>query len=79
MLGKIFSSRHFELFFSFFPENKIRCLVQIVSKGKCYFLRKNKKKISNLASAELAQIDIKGNLISGTNAFNLHSRLNKTN
>ena len=32
-LGKIFSRRHFEMFFLFFPENRIRHFMQTVSNG----------------------------------------------
>ena len=33
MLGKIFNQRHFDLSFLFFPENRIRHYMQIVSAG----------------------------------------------
>ena len=64
-LSKIFSRRHFEIFFLFFPENSFRYFMQIVSKEticmKCQnlFSGKSKKNITNLSSAELAKRVVK--------------------
>ena len=60
ILGKIVSRRHIEIFFLFFPENRIWHFMQIVSIGDNLHemsnsvSRKNNKNI-NLLSAELAQ------------------------
>ena len=63
-LDKIFSRRHFEIFFLFFPENRILHFMQILFSGK------NKKHI-NLSSAENAQRVVKVNekldLLTGVN------------
>ena len=47
-LDKHFNGQHFKIFFLFFPENRIRRFMQIVSK------KINKKNIINLSSDELA-------------------------
>ena len=64
-LGKIFSRQHTELFFLFFPGNKIRHFMQTVSnvskKCQILFSGKNKKNIINLLSAEFAQRVLKVN------------------
>ena len=67
-LGKIFSSRHFEIFFFFFfflfPGNRIWHFMQIVSSGiQILFSSKNKQKnIINMSSAEFAKRVVKINL-----------------
>ena len=61
MLGKYFSRRHFEIFFLSFPENKIWHFMQTVSNGDNLHeisnpvFWENKKYITNLSSAVLAQ------------------------
>ena len=67
--SKIFSRWHNEIFFFFFPENKIWHFIQIVSmtiymKCQILFSGKNKHNITNLSCAELAQGVIKVNSIS---------------
>ena len=63
--SKIFSRRYIEISFIFFPENKIWHFKQIVSleticmKCQNLFSGKNKKYITNLFSAELAQKMVK--------------------
>ena len=62
MLGKNFSRRHFEIFFSLFPGNMTyhaNCLKRI----NPVFWRKIKKNIINLSSAELAQWVVKINTL----------------
>ena len=63
-LGKIFSRRHFDIFFLFFPENRIWHFMQrdsfcIKCKILFFFFLKNKKNIVNLSSAENAQRVVK--------------------
>ena len=59
-LGKIFSRGHIEIVFLFFPENTIWHYMQIVCmKCRILFSRKNKKIVTNLLSAELAQRAVK--------------------
>ena len=48
ILGKNFSRQHFEIFFLFFPENRL-----------CLFSGKNKKNTINLLSAEFIQRVVK--------------------
>ena len=64
-LGKIFSRRHMEIVFLFFPENRIWHFMQIVSLGDNLHeisnpgFWENKKIIINLSSAELAKRVVK--------------------
>ena len=55
-LGKIFSRRHFEIFFLFFPEKETICM-----KCQILFSGKNKKNNIILSSAENAQRVVKVN------------------
>ena len=59
-LGKIFSSRYFEIFFLFFPENRVWHFMQVVSIGDNLHemsqpvIWENKKNVISLSSAEFA-------------------------
>ena len=79
-LGKIFSRRHFEIFFLiFFPENRFWHFMQIVSIGDNLHemsnpvMGKNKKNITDLSSAEYAErvVRIKARLFKYTDN-NIH-------
>ena len=58
-----FSRQHFQIFFFSFPENRIRHFMQIVSIGdnlhEMSNSMKNKKNITKMSSAELAQRVVK--------------------
>ena len=69
-LGKIISRRHFEIFFSDFSQKtvfdtscKLSPLETICMKCRILFSGKNKKNITNLSSAELAQRVVKVKLL----------------
>ena len=57
-LVTVFSRRHTEIFFLFFPENN-KSLETICMKCQILFSGKNKKNIVNLSSAEIAQRAVK--------------------